>query len=53
LVVTTAYPDETNLSSGLPKGSAVYSLGNMSSKDISGLLANLTDELVATGPLCL
>jgi hypothetical protein len=49
LVVTTVYPDETSLSSGLPKGSAVYSLGNMSSTDISGLLAKLTDELVATG----
>ena len=49
LIVTTVCPDETSLSADLPKGSAVYSLGNMSSTDISGLLAKLTDELVATG----
>ena len=49
LVVTTFYPDETSLSSGLPKGNAVYKLGNMSPKEISGLLAQLTDELVEKG----
>lgn len=49
LVVTTVYPDESSLSSGLPKGSAVYGLGNMSPKEISGLLAKLTDELVEKG----
>ena len=49
LVVTTTYPDEANLSSGIPKGSAVYGLANMSSKEISDLLAKLTDELVEKG----
>jgi len=49
LVVTTIYPDESGLSSGLPKGSAVYGLGNMSSKEISDLLVQLTDQLVAKG----
>jgi hypothetical protein len=49
LVVTTAYPDETALSLGLPKGSAVYMLGNMSPKEISDLLAGLTDQLIAKG----
>jgi hypothetical protein len=49
LVITTIYPDESNLSSELPKGSAVYSLGNMSPKDISGLLTKLTDELIQKG----
>lgn len=49
LVITTIYPDESNLSSGLPKGSAVYGLGNMSSTEISDLLAKLTDELVEKG----
>jgi len=49
LVITTVYPDESNLSSGLPKGSAVYSLGNMNPKDLSALLAKLTDELIQKG----
>ena len=49
LVVTTIYPDESDLSSGLPKGSAVYGLGNMSSKEISDLLVKLTDALVEKG----
>jgi hypothetical protein len=49
LIVTTVYPDESSLSSGLPKGSAVYALGNMSPKEISGLITKLTDELVESG----
>jgi len=49
LVVTTTYPDESHLSSGLPKDSAVYGLGNMSPVEISNLLAKLTDELVQKG----
>jgi len=49
LVVTTVYPDESGLSSGLPKGSAVYGLSNMSPNEISGLLAKLTDDLVEKG----
>jgi len=49
LVVTTVYPDESSLSSGLPKGSAVYGLGNMSPKDISALLTKLTDDLIGKG----
>ena len=49
VVVTSSYPDDAVLSSGLPKNSAVFELGNMSSKEISGLLAKLTDELIAKG----
>ncbi len=49
LVITSVYPDESHLSSGLPKGGAVYSLGNMTPKDISSLLAKLTDELIQKG----
>ncbi|PYX82341.1 MAG: hypothetical protein DMG70_15405 [Acidobacteria bacterium] len=49
VVVTTVYPDESSLSSGLPKGSAVYGLGNMSPTEISGLLTKLTDELIEKG----
>jgi hypothetical protein len=49
LVITAIYPDESNLSSGLPKDRAVYGLGNMSAKEISNLLAKLTDELVDKG----
>jgi len=51
LVVTTVYPDESSLSAGLPKGSAVYGLGSMSPKDISALLAKLTDDLIGKGQL--
>jgi hypothetical protein len=46
VVVTSTYPDETHLTSGLPEKSAVYELGNMSSKEISALLAGLTDKLI-------
>jgi hypothetical protein len=49
LVVTSTYPNESDLSSGLPKDSAVYELGNMPAKNISELLAKLTDELVEKG----
>jgi hypothetical protein len=49
LVITSIYPDESNLSSGLPKGTAVYGLGNMTPTEISGLLTKLTDELVQKG----
>lgn len=49
LVVTSTYPDEEDFSSGLPKNSAVYQLGDMNPKDISALLAKLTDELVSKG----
>ncbi len=51
LVVTSTYPDEDALSSatGLPKNSAVFELGNMNPKEISDLLANLTDQLIAKG----
>jgi len=49
VVVTSTYPDESDLSSGLPKDSAVFELGNMESTQISKLLAKLTDELVAKG----
>jgi hypothetical protein len=49
VVVTSTYPDESNLSAGLPKDSAVFELGNMESNEISKLLAKLTDELVEKG----
>lgn len=49
LVVTSTYPDESNLSSGLPTSTAVYQLGNMNPNDISALIARLTDELVEKG----
>jgi len=49
LVITGTYPDESHLSTGLPKDSAVYKLGNMAPPNISALLAKLTDELIASG----
>jgi hypothetical protein len=49
VVVTSTYPDESDFSSGLPKDSAVFELGNMESTQISKLLAKLTDELVEKG----
>jgi hypothetical protein len=49
LVVTSTYPDEDALSAGLPANSAVFELGNMTPKQISDLLANLTDQLIAKG----
>ena len=49
LVITSTYPDEAHLSTGLPKDSAVYKLGDMAPPDISALLAKLTDELIASG----
>jgi hypothetical protein len=49
LVITSTYPDEAHLSTGLPKDSAVYKLGDMAPPDISALLAKLTDELIANG----
>jgi hypothetical protein len=49
IVVTSTYPVELELSSGLPKDSAVFELGNMESAQISKLLAKLTDELVEKG----
>lgn len=49
LVITSTYPDESNLSSGLPPDTAVYKLGNMSPPDITKLLASLTDQLIANG----
>jgi hypothetical protein len=49
VVVTSTYPDESKLSAGLPRDSAVFELGNMESKEISKLLAKLTDELVEKG----
>jgi hypothetical protein len=49
LVITGTYPDESHLSTGLPKDSAVYKLGDMPPPNISALLAKLTDELIASG----
>jgi hypothetical protein len=51
LVVSSTYPDESELSAGLPKNSAVFELGKMAPKDISSLLAGITDELVERGRL--
>jgi hypothetical protein len=49
LVITSTYPDEAHLSSGLPKDSAVYKLGDMPPPETSALLAKLTDQLIANG----
>ena len=49
VVVTSTYPQEHDQFSGLPKNSAVYTLGNMVPKDISALLAKLTDDLIQNG----
>jgi hypothetical protein len=49
LVVTSTYPDESHLSSGLPANSAVFALGNMKPTEIEALLAKLTDELEEQG----
>jgi len=49
LVITGTYPDESHLSTGLPKDSAVYKLGDMAPPNISALLAKLTDQLIASG----
>lgn len=46
LVVTCTYPDESSLSSGTPKDTGVYELGNMKSNEIGHLLASLTDALL-------
>jgi hypothetical protein len=46
VVVTSVYPDETNLGTGRPGNTAVYQLGNMKPQDISDLLAKLADHLL-------
>ena len=51
LVVTCTYPDESHPSSGLPKDTAVYELGNMKSEEIGKLLSTLTDGLLVKGPI--
>lgn len=49
LVITSARPDETNLSQGLPDGSAVFQLGNLNPTQITSLLGKLTDALLLDG----
>ena len=49
LVITSTYPDEKHLSSGLPDQSAVFELGNMADRQITDLLSKLTDQLVLSG----
>lgn len=49
VVVTSSYPDETKLTSGLPPNSFVFELGNMAPPDISHLISKLTDELIQDG----
>jgi hypothetical protein len=49
LVITSTYPDEAHLTSGLPLNNCVYKLGDMSPADISSLLTTLTDQLVVNG----
>jgi len=49
LVITSTYPDESHLTSGLPRNNCVYKLGNMSPAEISSLLTKLTDQLVVNG----
>jgi len=46
VMVTSTYPDESNLSNGLPANSAIFELGKMQPSQISDLLAQLVDELV-------
>jgi hypothetical protein len=49
LVITSTYPDEKHLSSGLPEKSAVFELGNMADSEIANLLSKLTDQLLLSG----
>ena len=49
LVITSTFPKEGDLKSGLPKNSAVFALGNMTDDQISQLLSKLTDHLLLTG----
>jgi hypothetical protein len=49
LAVTTTRPDESNLTKGIPDGSAVFTLGAMNPSQISSLLAKLTDSLLLSG----
>lgn len=51
IVVTSTYPNESNLSAGLPKDSAVFGLGDMGPKEISALFIKLTDDLIEKGKL--
>jgi hypothetical protein len=49
LVITTTRPDESHLSSGVPDGTGVFALGDLSATQISSLLDKLTDSLLLTG----
>jgi len=49
LVITSAFPKESDLKSGLPKNSAVFQLGNMTDDQITQLLTKLTDQLLLSG----
>ena len=49
LVITTTRPDESHLPSGVPDGTGVFALGDLSATQISSLLAKLTDSLLLTG----
>jgi hypothetical protein len=49
LVITSTFPKESDLKSGLPKDSAVFQLGNMTDDQITRLLTKLTDQLLLSG----
>jgi hypothetical protein len=49
LVITSTFPNEQDLSRGLPKDAAVFELGNMNDVRITELLTKLTDQLLLSG----
>ena len=49
LVITSTFPKESDLKSGLPKDSAVFQLGSMTDDQITLLLTKLTDQLLLSG----
>lgn len=49
LVITSTFPKENDLKSGLPKNSAVFQLSNMTDDQITELLTKLTDQLLLSG----
>lgn len=51
LVITSTYPDERKLASGMPDQSAVFELGNMADNQINDLLTKLTDQLLLSGKI--
>jgi hypothetical protein len=46
LVISSTYPDESHLPSGLPPNSALFSLGNMKPNQVSPILEQVSAQLV-------